>query len=419
MDTPSHGDCFVTLKSKYNTYPGDIRASYGSLPGQWFWTWLTGKALVAHQPRSPSETLLSPLQLIAHLVWSYSVIICAVVFGITYSSEWWAYPIVWLLVVNRTRGLLHTFHYTTHSASIKNESVARFLAKYFMSIPILHTSWDEYKRIHIRTHHRPELLCTDEDPDQQFMIAHNFRRDMSLGEFYLRVFLEPLKLTRMFEHLYFRIEQNFIVPPLAEIIPRGVFWIVLFALGWYFEMLWALAVFYLFPLIVLAQFSSYIQHITEHLWFPDPQGKLSTPCYMASLTWGRFLGRAYPQRNDYDSMLAHIACRVKWWMSVVLVDLPMRVGVFMQDLSCHDFHHRSAGVNFWSIERERTANEGLPSRYGPMTETWSVWESIKILRDHLVFGETDPFRIRDWYAAHATSVSESQQDAQYARHSGV
>ena len=65
----------------------------------------------------------------------------------------------------------------------------------------------------------------------------------------------------------------------------------------------------------------------------------------------------------------------------------------MQDLSSHDYHHRRTGVNFWAIEYERANDERIVSGFGPMTETWSWWESILILRDHLVYGQSDPFKI--------------------------
>lgn len=53
-------------------------------------------------------------------------------------------------------------------------------------------------------------------------------------------------------------------------------------------------------------------------------------------------------------------------------------------------------MNFWRIAPERAANEARP-QFGPMTETWGMWENFLILRDHLCRGQSDPFGIVDWY----------------------
>jgi hypothetical protein len=80
----------------------------------------------------------------------------------------------------------------------------------------------------------------------------------------------------------------------------------------------------------------------------------------------------------------------------MLVDIPVRLYSFMQDLPSHDFHHRSPRVNFWSIATERAAAEGRLSKFGPMAETWSVGEALLVLRDFLCRSEEDPFGIYDW-----------------------
>jgi hypothetical protein len=48
-------------------------------------------------------------------------------------------------------------------------------------------------------------------------------------------------------------------------------------------------------------------------------------------------------------------------------------------------------VNFWSITKERANAELNPGSWGPMTETWSVAESMLVMRDHLVYGISEPF----------------------------
>ena len=391
---------YQTKHSRYG-YGCDVRATYAHLPCQPVWTWLTGKALPKGPPRSPAETLLTEPQLWCQIAWSWSiVIVCVALASVVYNSDSTQLPLklpvfvlCWLLVVNRTRGLLHTFHYTNHGASIANMARARWMAKYFMSVPILHTAWDNYHSIHAKDHHSWKNLCTDKDPDQQFMTQHGFRSGMSETEYWLRVVFAPFFPINIWKHFKFRLEQNFIVTSWQEVVPRVIFWVTLFAAAVALNLLPELALFYLLPLFIFTQHSSWIQHVTEHLWFHQRPADVSPFVWSGSLTWGRFFGRPHPGRGHG---LRHAARLLRWWLLVLFADLPVRLYSFMQDLSSHDFHHRSPRVNFWSITRERAAHEGRPSKFGPMTETWSVRESLLVLRDCLCRGEKDPFGLYAW-----------------------
>jgi hypothetical protein len=390
---------YVSLKSRYG-FDEDVRASYAHLPFQALWTWITGKSLNSAVPKLPKETWLKEWQLWGQLAWSWSLIISSVLLGaIAHRSEWplWqkllVYCTVWVLVTNRTRGLLHTFHYTNHGAGIENMRRARWIATMFMSIPILHTAWRNYHKIHAEVHHSRHDLCTDRDPDQQFMMQHGFYNGMPEWQYWAKLVYAPFLPSNIWAHFWFRVQQNFIKPGLLEISFRILFWVAFFSLAIHFDVLTELALFYLLPLILLTQHSSWLQHTTEHLWFPVYPKDTSPFVVMGAMTWGRFLGRPYPHR--VKGVLG-IVKRMQWWLAVVLIDIPIRLYAFMQDLPSHDFHHRSPRVNFWHIASERAANEGLPSKYGPMTETWGLVESWLILRDHLCRGIHDPFGVYAW-----------------------
>lgn len=229
------------------------------------------------------------------------------------------------------------------------------------------------------------------------MMAHGFYRGMPEREYWLRLIYAPFLPKNIWAHLWFRLKENFVTPGTTEIVMRGTYWVLFFAATIYFDVLHYLALFLFIPLFLLTQHSSWIQHTTEHLWFPDYPPDTSPLVAMASLTWGRFLGRPHPGKGRGARHLLRLA---RWWSLIVLVDLPIRLYSFMQDLPSHDFHHRSPRVNFWSIARERSANEGLRSKYGPMSETWNVMESWLILRDHLCRGEGDPFQLYEWDRTH-------------------
>jgi hypothetical protein len=334
--------------------------------------------------------LLTPAKLAGQLCWSWGVILTSI-YVATRLDNIFVSIVAIVLVMNRTRGLLHSFHYTSHGASLANMKLARFMAKYFMSIPIMHTTWGEYLKIHARDHHGYPTICTDEDPDQQFVIEHGFKARMTEREFWYAYLVEPFKPKHVWAHIAFRLRQNFLIPPWSEKAPRFLFWIILFTAVTYFGVWPDFALYYLFPLFILTQFSSYIQHVPEHLWFPPPRGNKTVHEWVASLTWGRFLGRPFPDRRDSPNFLVHVGRLAVWWSKVFILDLPFRIFTFMQDLSSHDFHHRIPKVNFWSITRERANAELNPGSWGPMTETWSVMESMLVMRDHLVYGISEPF----------------------------
>lgn len=390
---------FATRTSKYG-YGMDVRATYAGLPCQPFWTWVTGKDLRTLPPRTAKETLLSEPQLWAQLTWSWSIILLSVVAGhlalrsgLSLLSLAGVTAVCWVLVVNRTRGLLHTFHYTSHGSSIRDMRRARWIATWFMSVPILHLPWDNYRKIHAGLHHSPRTFCTDDDPDQAFMSDHGFHPRMGEREFWLKLAVAPFAPRRMVAHVRFRLRQNFIDTSRAERAGRAAFWTAFAAATALAGIADTVALYYLLPLLLITQFSSWLQHTTEHLWYAERPDDIPWGIYYGSLSWGRFLGRPYPVET---LGIRSLAARLRWWMLVAAVDLPIRLFSFMQDLPSHDLHHRSAGVNFWSVARERAALEGRRSRYGPMTETWSLAESWLILRDHLCRGEHDPFGVYAW-----------------------
>jgi len=379
-----------SLTSRYGYGASDVRATYAHLPCQWFWTWLTGKALPSGPPRKPQDTLMSVPRFVMEIVKTWGILFSAMALGVWVQNAFLKALCI-VVVMNRTRKVIHMFHYTTHGASIADKRLAQVLAKYFLSIPILHTTWGEYQKIHIRDHHAHSCLSTDADPDQQFVIDHGFKPRMTEREFWYAVFVESFKPRHVWNHIAFRLKHNFIYPGWDERLPRIAFWVWVCSTVTYFGIWPEFALYYLFPLLVLTQWSSYIQHITEHLWFAPPRGRQSPKQHMASLTWGRFLGRPYPRMTDAPDVLHGVGRLAVWWLKVFLVDLPFRVFVFMQDLSSHDFHHRLPGVCFRSIAKDRANTERTPGPFGPMTETWSVWEAILIVRDHVVHSISEPF----------------------------
>lgn len=212
-------ELFKTRYSKYG-YGIDVRRTYKDLPCQPFWTWVTGKSLNDRPPRRPKDTLLKPWQLYLHISWGYAVFFLAVIYGqqlLASQQPLWLKcllgALIMCLVVNRQRGFLHTFHYTTHGASLENKALARFTCKWILSIPILHTPRDEYVKLHVNEHHSVRTFNTEHDVDLVFMKQHGFYKGMSESAFWTRLVLAPFHPARILEHLKFRFDVSFVSAP--------------------------------------------------------------------------------------------------------------------------------------------------------------------------------------------------------------
>ena len=293
-------ELFKTRYSKYG-YGIDVRRTYKDLPCQPFWTWVTGKSLNDRPPRRPKDTLLKPWQLYLHISWGYAVFFLAVIYGqqlLASQQPLWLKcllgALIMCLVVNRQRGFLHTFHYTTHGASLENKALARFTCKWILSIPILHTPRDEYVKLHVNEHHSVRTFNTEHDVDLVFMKQHGFYKGMSESAFWTRLVLAPFHPARILEHLKFRFDVSFVSAPRHERVSRALYWAALLGLVYASGYLEAFALFYLFPIFILTQYSSWIQHVSEHLWFARNEHGLPRFLHYGSLSWGRFLGRPYP-----------------------------------------------------------------------------------------------------------------------------
>lgn len=229
-------ELFKTRYSKYG-YGIDVRRTYKDLPCQPFWTWVTGKSLNDRPPRRPKDTLLKPWQLYLHISWGYAVFFLAVIYGqqlLASQQPLWLKcllgALIMCLVVNRQRGFLHTFHYTTHGASLENKALARFTCKWILSIPILHTPRDEYVKLHVNEHHSVRTFNTEHDVDLVFMKQHGFYKGMSESAFWTRLVLAPFHPARILEHLKFRFDVSFVSAPRHERVSRALYWAALLGL---------------------------------------------------------------------------------------------------------------------------------------------------------------------------------------------
>ena len=364
----------------------DVRRTYAHLPCQRFWTWLTGKAMPNGAPKKRSDVLLSVPSALGIVAANWLAIIGLVLLG-ALSARWWVSVIVMVLVTNRTRALIHYYHYMSHGLFVRSRRWSRVIAEYLVSIPLLHTPMPAYLRIHTVEHHGHNTICTDEDPDQVYVTFVGLRPGMTEREFWNVVLFAPLRPAKIYRNVEYRLWLAFGDSARAAKIRRAVCWgVTLTAVTW-LGAAGPFVLYYLVPLLLISQYSSWIQYVTEHLWFADRRPDTALRRHVAELTWGRFLGRPYPRRTGVVGLGRHAAALAAWWTKVVVVDLPSRVFVYMVDLSSHDHHHVNPNIAFWEIAQNRANDEASHEGWPAYRETWSIVESYRIVRDFLVYAK--------------------------------
>jgi len=383
----------ASQRTQYCQYgpQGDVRASYAHLPGQGFWTWLTGKGLplsserLAQVPNENSERFL-----IAHLLFTWAVMIALVLLGqfvlqgsLPLAASVALVVVGWVLMVNRLRSMQATFHYLTHGAVLKNKTRARHYARLFLTTPLLYQDWDTYSQSHVREHHNINVLCGDKDPDQQFILQQGFYPGMPESLFWWRAFCTPFRPLYLLRQWRATGLDNLVRPRLPEIAFRLVFWGLLLSGLWAVDGLLAFALMYGIPRAVLFEHSMWLQLFTEHLWFYRRDPQRDDKAHYGRLTWGRFQGRRPPQ----SGVFAHAA----WLAKALFLDIPVRLYVYPQDLPNHDAHHRRPNVHYRHIANYRASVEHQPSVYGPYLEVWGFMAGLYLIRDHLCRGVTEPF----------------------------
>ncbi|MEE1925753.1 hypothetical protein V0R50_27815 [Pseudomonas sp. 148P] len=370
---------------------GNVRASYAHLPFQPLWTWLTGKGQA-----QDTDTLKARMErtgerfLQVHLLLTWATMIGLVLLGKAVLDGAFN-PLLsvllvlaaWVLMVNRLRSMQATFHYLTHGAVLKDKARAQRYARFFLTTPLLYQDWDTYNQSHVREHHNIHVLCTDIDPDQCFIQAQGFHPGMAEPTYWWRVISTPFRPTYLLRQWRGTLNDCFVRPPREEVRLRLVFWGALLALLWASDCLAAFGLIYVIPRAVLFEHSMWLQLFTEHLWFYQRESGRGDKPHYGRLTWGRFQGRRPPRGG--------LAAWAAWLLKGLLLDVPVRLYVYPQDLPNHDAHHRRPNVHYRHIADYRASIEQQPSSYGPFLEVWGFMAGLYLIRDHMCRGVREPF----------------------------
>ena len=377
-------------RTKYSKYGPNynVRNSYKYLPCQSFWTWITGKGIpLSNDEVAKAKKIPEELFLLKELFVSWLLIvsfICTGFWSINYAINSSMSIVIlfisWFFTVSCFRSLQAIFHYTTHGSIMKNMGRAKRYSLFFITTPILYVGWDDYRNAHVR-HHHISNLCSGMDPDQIFIAKQKFRKGMPEFEYWLRVWLTPLKPNYIFNEIIFSLKNSFVIPSKIEIIFRVFFWLVSLFFLYFYNVFFEFIVLFVIPRFIIFPYSMWLQLFTEHLWFFEKDISCPRKESYGKLSWGRFQGRDLPDKKNM----------IIWIIKILLCDIPVRLFIYPKDLPNHDFHHRYAGVSYKKIADLRVSMECKYKKYGPMREVWGFVSSLRVIRDHLCRNDVDPF----------------------------
>ena len=370
----------------------NVRQEYDRLPLQFFWTFVTGKGCLlssekkAKAMRSPSTCLVlmhvfRSWALIALAMWignralsSTSIILTLAGLGLS-----------WLITVNRTRSLQALFHHLTHGAVLPHRRLAQLVATMAFTAPVLYQSWRTYCKSHVNTHHHFRVLCSEKDPDQHFIANNGFGLNMNEKNFWWKVWTQPFSPSFLWGQVKDSWLVSFVEPGWFETLYRVIFLAAMTTFALTFGYFGRLLLLFWVPVWLLFRHSMWLQLITEHFWFAPSDSEMGSTTAYGRLTWGRFQGRPLPRKGLFSW--------IRWWALLVLCDLPVRLYVYPQDLSNHDFHHRLPLAPYHKIaDLRRTCECEATSRFGPLNEVWGFLATLRVLRDHLCYSDSIPFR---------------------------
>lgn len=353
---------------------------------QGFLSWLTGKPSSEEwiNMKLPSKSLYGGLSLLLVMLvgsevilassWNVSILLFTILL-----------PLMWLIIVYASRSLQVAYcHHLSHAVienntlpeerrrskhQIKWLSLLGELVTIFLILP----SFRSYAKDHHNHHHGADKEYTDacqhgepSDPDLNFLYELGFRTGIPRTDLWKR--LKSMIYSPFFHYLFLkkRIVGRF-APSLGwrSLLAVIIWGIVLCFLIWtnslaLFVIIWVI------PVIILYQISALLQFTCEHSWVYQGQAQ-SAERY----TFGRFCGESPPPNNS------PVRTWTKWWIRMLLIHLPSRAFVLVEDLPNHDWHHKEPFVDAIQWRNSGIVREIYIEETGAeLSEVWGLYNCI-------------------------------------------
>ena len=143
---------------------------------------------------------------------------------------------------------------------------------------------------------------------------------------------------------------------------------------------------WILPLTLFFQTAIVLRLVVKHV-FPASDGPRRGKAYLASLSYGIFLGESVPA--SYLRGAPRLAAWARWGSRMLLIHFPTRYLVMTGDTVCHDYHHRHPTAKNWAqylFARQHDIDNGHAG-WPPYREVWSLRNAIDLAFDSLTLAD--------------------------------
>ncbi|WP_353745373.1 fatty acid desaturase [Sphingobium sp.] len=355
--------------------PPDIRKSYECLPAfsARFWTWLTGKPGI-HQH---AIFVPGPLMFAAAALVTFFIGIGLSGYAVASWSGW--SPLLvglgWACVVNASRRLVSTVnHQCIHGRFSGSRKTDRLVSNAIALLTLTDTP-GQYRHEHFSLHHRDDVFTSSRDPAAAFLGAIGIVPGTPVRTLWRRLLVALVSPRFHMRFLLGRLRSQ------MTMNERG--WRLGFLLFMGGLIIAAsqspgaaviICVAYLVPITILYQNSVLLEFVSEHAWFIPAPITTRSGIIHATHSWGRFCGRATPERQVFATPGGYYLAWLAWGLEHLCYHLPVRLLILPGDLPQHDFHHRNPATPEWTNATYARASDAACVKPGwpPYSEFWGL-----------------------------------------------
>jgi len=353
------------------------------MPGwiQPFLSFVTGRPL-------HGKTSLDPLSPITQFLLDLALLFGSVVLGVTLLDAhfFWGIgllPVLWVVIVGRLRALVTQHaHEAVHGAVSCIPWVNRIIAQVSYTVALAHDPIS-FRQEHDH-HHALGRFLDAQDPDRLFVESAGIRPGLSSAELHSNLWASLFGL---------KFHTLTMANRLRLVLFRGNGWRRACGTLWICILVGVALVGPTIPfclvvlpaLIPFFQAACLLQILSEHDW-----SKMDAPRDLvgyADATWGRFCGDPLPSADlvGYE----WLADWGTWWLRMVFVHIPCRMGVLVRGLPAHDYHHLQSHADSARYDcahvlhvRSRAIASGDSLGFRKR-EIWGLWVAVNHVLDSL------------------------------------
>lgn len=290
---------------------------------------------------------------VTYIIKDYFIIAASVLFCLKVSM--WLYPLAWLLIGTRQRGLANLMHAGSHNTLAKSK-VINFLASTWLSGYWVGQQYVTYCYSHVTNHHG-HLGHPDLDPDYKQHLDLGVYSCNNKRDFIIEYMVKPLLGGRIFtyfayvfkDRIWFKVpdkNNNKIVSQQVDRMMFFIFWIGVLSLAIWFKISHLLLIFWLVPLFSSAMILGWFIEMAEH--YPLVSKNVKSALYHTRNRHGNWFEMLI-MGVHYDNLHLehHLNPKIPMW------NLPKSNQIRLEDPEFREWDEKWAGI-FTSKDKKST-----------------------------------------------------------------